>query len=64
MASSFSQVTSSTPSHSYLPEQALFSPQDSAAAESLCQAGALGCREGWAQGTDPLTSCSINPLAP
>lgn len=38
--------------------------QGSLAAESLCQAGALGCRAGWAQGTDPLTSCSINPLAP
>lgn len=38
-------------------------PTEFRAAESLCQAGALGCREGWVQGTDPLTSCSINPLA-
>lgn len=45
-------------------EMALFRPQGSLAAKSLCQAGALGCRAGWAQGTDPLTSCSINPLAP
>lgn len=62
MVSSFSQVTRPTPSHSSL-SRLCSAHSIQLLLKSLCQAGALGCRAGWAQGTDPLTSCSINPLA-